>query len=211
MNKNVAKSSKGMHRWLVAGLVASLGVPSPLLANSGLGAATGILGGALVGSLLGPAKNRGENALIGAVVGGVFAGSLAHSAYGHARDDPGYEWSTVTLVSAPRTVQSVPDTVCRKMQVEGTINGKSEILVGTACRSGNGKWVFQDTLKVEDSPPPRAVVIKRPAPTVIYTEPTVIYTEPTVVYEPSVFIFRRSYGHRWRGHHRRWRHRHDFW
>ena len=72
------------------------------------------------------------------------------------------------------------------MEVEGVIDGRRQMLSGTACRSGNGQWVFQD--------PPgrtvaRTVIVERPVTRVIRTYPsTVLYT------------FNADRRHHWRDH-----------
>ena len=186
-------------------LIVALLVPGlPSRADAGdFETGIGILGGALAGSLIGRSKNREQNALIGAIAGGILSQSIAHSAP-RVRTS---EYTTSTVQVIPREMMAE----CREMEIEGTIDGKSEILVGTACRSGNGNWVFQDPPR-----PSRITTIPVPQPRRTITRTTTIIerTAPRVIHTyPETVIYTYSSRPRHWNRHRHWRrvHRHSHW
>lgn len=178
--------------------------PLPVLADAAVG--IGLLGGALVGSLIGPPKNSTENAMIGAAVGG----TLAHLGTTDTSTTPS---NTLYLPKQPMTAQSFRHTrsdpiECRPLQTQGFVNGRQETLVGTACRTRDNIWQYQDSPRIVRN-------------TVIYQEPQTIFVEPvetvtvypaphTAWVEPRRTITRHPGEHRGRyyGHRDHWRREH---
>lgn len=208
--------------WVVTPLfmvVTILGTATPARAGD-FETGVGILGGALVGSLLGRDKNREQNALIGAVSGGLISYAVANS-NPNSQDNTltsspfttRYPSPTVTQSHStitrfhPKTKRSKARIVaeCQERQIERSINGVNTIMVGEACRSGNGRWVFQEPLRTSHKTRPsvhsragsHTTIIKHTSTPIIYT-----YTTPETIIYSNDNRRQRRINRRHRQHHR---------
>ncbi|MBF0127488.1 MAG: glycine zipper 2TM domain-containing protein [Magnetococcales bacterium] len=203
------------HRMMAMALTGYLLSPVHLWADAGGGAGVGALGGALAGSLSGPGKNRAENALIGA-----FAGGLLGYAIGNEREkegsaamyqaleySPSYTRTTwvnpdtsVAYIVTPQPARTIDGRVCREVNLQATIDGQQETLIGLTCRDEYGQWRLE-----ERNRQPAVTMVPTVTQTVVVTRPVTRYVVREPVYYPSSGIVIYKDGGR-RHHHRDARH-----
>jgi surface antigen len=114
----------------------------------------GVLGGAL-GSQVGGGRGRTAATIVGTIAGSAIGGSMGRSMDDTDRLKLAHSLETVRTgvpsqwrnpdtgnqytVVPTRTYEST-GTPCREFAVDGTIGGRKEQIVGTACRQADGSW-----------------------------------------------------------------------
>lgn len=122
---------------------------------------TGAVGGAAGGALIGQAIGHSTGAtLIGAAAGGLLGYIIGNEMDKSDRDrlNQTYEagpsnqrssWENpdngnrYAVTPQPAYQDSSSRQVCRKAEIEATINGKPERTYSTACRNQHGQWELQ--------------------------------------------------------------------
>ena len=114
----------------------------------------GLLGGVL-GSQVGGGHGQTAATIIGALAGGLIGGAVGRSmsetdklksaqALETTRTGEGAQWRNPDTghqytVTPTRTYQSA-DGPCRDYRMNGVIDGRTEVIQGTACRQNGGNW-----------------------------------------------------------------------
>lgn len=124
--------------------------------NTTIGAVTGAVGGGLLGSLFGGGTGKVVAVGVGAIAGGLLGGYVGHNmqssdnanmdnCLNNAPAGKTKHWknkSTGTRYSMTpgKQVTVAGYNYCRQYQTTVTMNGKSQVINGTACRGTNGQW-----------------------------------------------------------------------
>ncbi len=114
----------------------------------------GVLGGVL-GSQVGSGRGQTAATIIGAIAGGALGGSVGRSmsetdrlkaaqALEKTRTGENARWRNPDTghqytVTPTRTYQSA-EGPCREYRMNGVIDGRPEVIEGTACRQNDGHW-----------------------------------------------------------------------
>ena len=114
----------------------------------------GVLGG-VIGSQVGDGHGRTAATIIGAIAGGLVGGAVGRSmsetdklksaqALETARTGEATQWRNPDsgnqyTVTPTRTYQSA-EGPCRDYRMNGVIDGRTEVIQGTACRQNDGNW-----------------------------------------------------------------------
>ncbi|TAK79058.1 MAG: glycine zipper 2TM domain-containing protein [Gammaproteobacteria bacterium] len=125
--------------------------------NETVGTVSGAVVGGLAGSAIGGGAGKvvaiGAGAVIGALVGNRIGKSMESSdtqktyhALNNNQTNKSSYWKnkhtgaryTVTPTSDP--MQSGSQSYCRQFKTKAIINGKSQVVTGTACRQSDGTW-----------------------------------------------------------------------
>lgn len=123
---------------------------------------TGAVGGAAGGALIGQAIGRNTEAtLIGAAVGtmlGYIIGNemdkydrqQLNNAYEQGPSNKTVNWvnpdtgNNYQVTPQPAYNNNTTNQVCRKAEINATIDGKPEKSITTACRNAEGQWVLSN-------------------------------------------------------------------
>ncbi len=125
--------------------------------NTGIGTVSGAVVGGLAGSAFGGGTGKviavGAGAIIGALVGGYIGHNMESSdsqkTYNALNNNPTNKTTTwknkktgarysVTPTSDPTSSGS--NAYCRQFTTKAVINGKKQVVSGTACRQADGTW-----------------------------------------------------------------------
>lgn len=114
----------------------------------------GVLGGVL-GSHVGGGHGRTAATIVGSIVGSSVGGAVGRSmdqqdrlmlshSLENARTGTTSHWRNpdtgVDYTVKPTRTFEAGSTPCREYVVDGTIGGKQEQVIGTACRQADGSW-----------------------------------------------------------------------
>ena len=128
------------------------------------GGALGAVAGGLVGAQVGKGKGRDMATAAGAVIGALAGGAVgrhldqaASEALEAAQldaldrgevDGPGIQWAAPSTSTTPasgivevvREGRTAGGSVCRETRTTATIQGRTETVLGSACRDASGVW-----------------------------------------------------------------------
>ncbi|MEO5352185.1 MAG: hypothetical protein H7835_03110 [Magnetococcus sp. XQGC-1] len=182
--------------------------PVSLLADPAL--VIGLLGGAVAGSLVGSDKWRGQGS---APVAGVATAPVAGVGEADAQRYRLSQPVTLTPSYASPNAQE-----CRQVETQGFVNGQQEMLVGRACRTGQGGWEYVETPRIasrtvmypQGAPLPDAVAVDPSLKgVVVYPVPRTLDTGPLPVLVQPPVVEVAPYGGRYYGHRDYWRERYQ--
>jgi len=106
--------------------------------GSGRGTTAAIIAGTLGGALIGGALGRNMDELDRMRVSQTLERSPDRQTVAWTNPNTGYHYETTPI----RTFQSAGRD-CREYEVQATMGGRPETIVGTACRDANGRWINQ--------------------------------------------------------------------